>query len=711
MNIGFAARQLSAGCIVGLSTAIYAISYGALLFTGPLTPYVGYAMAAALTTAAIGAVFGWHSEERTFISGPDSNSISVMAAMMMGIALTGASGEHTLNRVMATLCVTSLVCAVVFFLLARFRLAGLIRYIPFSVMAGFLAATGWLMCSGAMNIITGTPLSVQGLESLLANPYRPELLLGVAVAVALHGLSRVASAALLIPSVMLIATAVTHGFLASALCEAPDCTSAQWLFAGMPDTAWTPPWKNPLDWSDARALVALLPSMLMVSFVGLLTILLSLASLELNYKKEFDLNRVLHAHAASVGASALLGGFVGILSIGRTTLNQKVGGGTLSGGIAAAICLAMLLGAANVITHVPRAALGGLVLYLGLGMLRQWVWQQRHATSRDEFMQIVLIVVLVANFGYLIGFAAGVLISCSIFVLTYSKLPLTSVTTTLAVLASSVVRSGQAMAILRQQGERTIVYRLQGYVFFGSANKIDTLFQSLKMEQLDCVILDFSKVSGIDVSAIGVLQRILRRYQSLPLRFYCVYAPGNQSALQSVSADRSASARMSYFSALDDALEAAENSVLSQHAIEAEGEDCFAFLSNVEDRAAFQGYCTAMAVQSGDLLCRDGEFSDAIYFVASGSFNVVKITDTATPRRLAKISAGAMVGEMAFYTGQARTASIIAAVDSRVYTLDNAALKRMRLLAPDMAMRFDDVVIAKLSHALHRANRLAATLG
>ncbi|MES2949304.1 MAG: SulP family inorganic anion transporter [Pseudomonadota bacterium] len=711
MNFGTAARQISAGCIVGLSTVIYAISYGALLFTGPLTPYVGYGIAAALSTAAIGALFGWLSEERTFISGPDSNTISVLVAMMAVIVSTSPPGGHTVSRVIATLCVTSLVCAVVFYLLARFRLAGLIRYIPFSVMAGFLAATGWLMCSGAMHIIAGTPLNLEGLAGLLDNPYRPELVLGLAVVVALHALAPLASAAVLIPVVMLGATLLTHAFLASGVCHTSICSSSAWMFGAMPDVTWLPPWGNPLDWGDLRVLLYMLPSMLMVSFVGLLTILLSLASLELNYQKEFDLNRVLNTHAVSTAASALAGGFVGIISIGRTTLNQQTGGGALSGGIAAAICVAMLLGAANVITYVPKAALGGLVLYLGLGMLKQWLWQQRKPTSRDEFLQIVLIVVLVANYGYLVGFAAGVLIACSIFVLTYSKLPLTSVSTTLAVLASSVVRSDHAMTLLGQQGDRSIVYRLQGYVFFGSANKIDSLFQTLDIASLDCVILDFTKVSGIDRAAVGVLQRILRRYRDQPLRFYFVVARGDHGALQSVAADVAINPRMGFFATLDEALEAAEDCVLDRHATKTDRQDCFEFLENSDDRATFQNYCTARAVKQGELLCGDGDLSDAIYFIAGGSFNVIKPTGTHSGHRLAKISGGAMVGEMAFYTGQARAASIIAVVDSKVYALDNAALKRMRLQDPNMAMRFDHMVIAKLSHALRRANRLSATLG
>ena len=82
MNIATLARQTSAGAIVGLSAVIYSISYGALLFSGPLVGYVGFGITVALITAIIGALFGMFSEEGTFISGPDSNTISVMAGTM-----------------------------------------------------------------------------------------------------------------------------------------------------------------------------------------------------------------------------------------------------------------------------------------------------------------------------------------------------------------------------------------------------------------------------------------------------------------------------------------------------------------------------------------------------------------------------------------------------------------------------------------------------
>lgn len=79
--------------------------------------------------------------------------------------------------------------------------------------------------------------------------------------------------------------------------------------------------------------------------------------------------------------------------------------------------------------------------------------------------------------------------------------------------------------------------------------------------------------------------------------------------------------------------------------------------------------------------------------------------------RLAKFRSGAMVGEMAFCIGEARTASIIADADSRVYLLRREALEAMRAAHPELVTRIGHMVIRKIAHSLTRANKLIATLG
>jgi len=450
--------------------------------------------------------------------------------------------------------------------------------------------------------------------------------------------------------------------------------------------------------------------MLVISFVGTLAILVSLASLERDFKKEFDLNRLLKAHAASTGVSALLGGFVGIVSIGRTSLNRTVGGGATSGVIASVICLAMLVGASGLIAYVPKAVLGALVLFLGLNMLKKWLWDQIFAVNLHELAQIVLIVVLVANYGYLVGFAAGTIISCIVFAVAYSHIPLANLTTDLSALPSSVVRPRQEVEILSARASRTVVYRFEGYIFFGSAKKIDAVFQTMNMEELEAIVMDFSLVNGIDRSAISAFQRILRRYADLPLHFFVVHPVADWDLQRSLLEDGAHHGQLSFFQVLDHALEAAEERVLGSNLLAGYSPGCFDFLDNLDDREVFRSYCDLRRFESGDMLCHEGDLSDAVYFVDSGSFDVIKPFNSKPGRRLAKISVGAMVGEMALYTGKARTASIQATVSSSAYILSKLALARMRGEHPGLVTRFEHMVIRKVSDSLARSNQLITTL-
>jgi sulfate permease, SulP family len=707
---GSLARQVSAGVLVGLSAVIYSISYGAFLFSGPLSSLVGFGITAALITAITGALFGLMSEESSFISGPDSNTISVMVGMLAVFGSLGLPADATLQLAVAALFVTSLVCIAIFLTVAKLNLAELVRYIPFSVMAGFLAATGWLMASGALNIIAGTPLSVAGLEALRSDPARPELLFSFVVVGVLYAFAPRVSSGVLIPVVMFVASILVNLFLASGVCEAAMCSPQRWLFPSLQDTQWLPPWELLSNPPDLQLLLQQLPTMLVVSFVGLLTILLSIASLELNYRREFDLNQMLRAHAATTVFTAFWGGFVGIISIGRTTLNHQAGGGKVSGVVAALMCLAMLFGAGELIAYVPKSALGGLILYLGLNMLKQWLWQQRKTVSREELAQILLILVLVANYGYVVGFAAGVVISCAIFIITYSHIPLTNLSTDLALFSSSVVRPQHQVDLLKAHGGSVRLYRLSGYVFFGSASRIDAVFKKLDANAIEGVILDFSKVSGIDTSAIGVFQRILRRYHGSTVHFYFVHAPANTNSVTAISNDPTASKLVTYYPALDLALEAAEERLIAQHPQDSVTGNCFAFLASEGDRKLFRSYCELRHVTRGELLCKDGDFSNEVYFIEDGSLETIKMLNGEARLRLSKLTQGAMVGEIAFYTGGARTASIQAVMESHIHVLTQAALAKMRIHHPGLATRFDQMVIRRIAAALTRTNRLIATL-
>ena len=709
MNIKNISGQISTGIIVGLSAMVYAISHGALLFSGSLSIFVSIGMTASLITAVICAIGSCFFKEKTFIMGTDTSTVSVMVGSLLVAESLSISQDLAQANLLFILFILSVVSSLIFYLFARLNLANYVRFVPFSVMAGFLASTGWLMCSGALMIISGISLSVSGVQDFLLNPLRPELLAGCIVAAALLGLKKI-SPAILIPLIIIVCTFAAHFFLKSSYCIGLEgiCSPGTWRFPSVSQSSWIPFWQLDFTNVNFETLIQGLPSILVVSFVGVMTILLAVASLELSYKKEFDLNQALRVHAGSSIISGLFGGYLGIISTGRTTLN-KAGGGIISNTVVALICLFMLVGGGELLMLIPRAALGGVILFLGIAMLKNWVWDRRKFLNREELAAIAMILMVVANFGYLTGFWFGVMLACIAFVIACGKSPLTSLRTDLSLFSSSVVRHERQRNIINECGAQSRVFRLIGYIFFGSASNIDLMFQEIEKQNIENILLDFSDVIGIDRSAIGVFHRILQRDKLSKVNFYFVHSERNKDIVRSIVQHTGSGPVVSFYENWDAGLEAIEEAILEKNKYVSATLDCFDFFENLDEQKIVIECCELKSFEVGQVLCKQGDSSSEIYFLKNGSLEIVTEVNGAEVR-LSKLGDGAMVGEMAFYNGDIRSATIRAKAPSQVYVLDNQSLLRLRQSRPELANKLDIFVIKKLANALIRVNKLIASL-
>ena len=689
MNFKSATHQVSTGLIVGLSSIVYAISHGALLFSAGAPNLIAVGMTSALVTAFICAVGSYFFKEKTFVMGTDSSTVSVMAGMVFVLSSYAISPAATQATILTAIFLLSSISGATFYLVARLHLANFVRFVPFSVMAGLLASTGWLMCSGALMIISGISLSAKGVEGVIDNPYRPELLVGIFVAFLLQSFSKKISSAVLIPLVIIFLSVVVHLFIASSYCAVLGdiCSADKWLFSFSSQNAWIPSWQIDAANIDFGALARALPSMFVVAFVGVITILLAVASLELSYKKEFNLNQALKVHAGSTLISAFFGGFLGIISTGRTTLNRIGNGGVISAIIAALLCLLMLVGGGGLLGYIPRAAMGGVILFLGISMLKNWIWDQRKVLERGELVEIGLILIVVANFGYLAGFGLGIAMACIAFVIACSKNPLVSFKTDLSIFSSSVVRHERHRELICREGSQSLIFKLRGYIFFGSASNLELMFHEIEKSDVQNILMDFSEVLGIDRSAVGVFHRILRREKISGANFYFVYSEKNQKIVRTLYPNPASSERIGFYPTLDLGVEAIEEQILAVNQGSIATHSCFDFLNSQTEQDLLIKSCVLKSFVAGEDLCKEGDHSSEIYFIKEGSLEIIKKINGAEIR-LTKLSSGAMTGEM----------------------LDESALRKLRDSNPGLASKFDLYVIKKLTNTLIRANKLIASL-
>jgi sulfate permease, SulP family len=176
-------------------------------------PFLGQGVAAALITTAVTTILvALTGNFPAATAGPVGNTSALLAAMMVTLApvLSAMSPSQALALAVAGLGGAALITGLALFLLGWKRLGKLIRFVPHPVVAGFLAATGWLIISGAIRMATGVPISRATLLSF-AVPHT-SLLLGTTVLwAALWLLTARIKGPLTLPLALVAATAAVHG--------------------------------------------------------------------------------------------------------------------------------------------------------------------------------------------------------------------------------------------------------------------------------------------------------------------------------------------------------------------------------------------------------------------------------------------------------------------------------------------------------------------
>jgi SulP family sulfate permease len=141
--------NLFAGLTAGLVTLIYSISFAALIFSGNLTHFFPQGVGSALIGTTVTAIIVASRSSFPFVlAGPDSNASAILALMASAIA-TSLESPDAAGRLFPTFWVAitlgTILTGLFLFILGRLRLGRWARFIPYPVMGGFLAGTGWLI--------------------------------------------------------------------------------------------------------------------------------------------------------------------------------------------------------------------------------------------------------------------------------------------------------------------------------------------------------------------------------------------------------------------------------------------------------------------------------------------------------------------------------------------------------------------------------------
>ena len=704
-----------AGAIVGIIGTIRAISYAALIFSGPLAENLAIGVGITIfSTAATNAVSAASSALPGMISTPLAALTALMAALAGAIArdlsANSAPPETILTTVLAAIALSSLLTGGFLLTLGRLQLGNKIRLIPYPVVCGFMAGTGWLLVEGAIQVTTERSLTWQGLPGLFAPDviwlWVSALVLGIVLTVVTRRYKHYA----IMPGALVSAIALFY--LPILLLQLPlqEVRAAGWLLGPFPaGDLWQPLQFQDFGNIEWGAIAQQWSLLLSVMLVGLLSLLLSNSGIELALGKDIALNVELESIGLANIVAGLGTGMPGNQALPSTLLASKIGAtNRWPGFISAALCIGVLGFGSSFLEFFPRPILGALLFYLGIALLQERVYRSWFKLSRPDYAIVIVTLVAIAVWGFLAGTIGGFVLAALLFMANYSHLDVAKQVLSGTEVVSNVRRSPQETQWLQDQGDRIHILCLQDYIFFGTA---DYLLRRLR-DRLDAsdrsavkfAVIDFSAVDGIDASGVLSFVKILRLARQR--QFIAVFThlcPDLEAQLRRGGGLEDDETVCRCFPDLDRGLAWCEDRLLETATLDRPvasiGDRLSDFLPG--DRvAAFLPYLQKWEVPAEQ--CLFVGQARGLYFIESGQVSVILELPDGQTKRLETQGPGRVLGEMRFYGKPPLSTHVITDRPSRLYFLDRADFDRMKSADSDLAAALQDYIIGLLCDSLRR---------
>src|SRR5579883_112867 len=717
MHQGTVLPNILAGAITGLVSVTYSLSFAALIFSGHLSDHLSVGMNSALVSATLVAFAVACSSSFTFaIAGPDSNTSAILALMASSITtqlLSQGASARVLPTVWAMLVGSSILSGLFLMGLNYLQLGQFVRFIPYPVIGGFLAGAGWLIIHGGFIVTTGISLEFDTLAHLCQFDTLIHWLPAIGFAVLLKLLLSRYNHYSVMPAFLLAGLVLTYLVLGQMGLSLDEARAQGWLFSvvsiNQQESATGLSFLRQIDW---HVLLKETTSLMAMMAVLAIATLLNATGLELTNQQDVDINRELKACGIANLAAGLGGGMVGYLSFNRSVLNYAAGATSrLSGIVASLMCAIFLILGTTIIGYVPKPLLGGLLFYIGLSSLIEWLYNARKRLPAIEYGLIVLILLIIAGSGFLAGVGAGLVIACLIFAVNYSRTRLIHYETFGVNRPSIFERSFQQQRLLRQEGYRIYILCLQGYIFFGTANAFLNHVRDILARTktpIHYLVFDFHLISGLDSSAVSSFLKLRRVAQQhdVALVFTHLQPDIEQQLIQNGCIKREDDDICRRFPDLDRGIEWCEDQILKATQLRRRRFLPLALqigdllLIPKEDARQFMHYLEPLQISAGQSLFEPGEASDHLYFLENGQVSILSSLANDAPKRLQTLSSGTVLGEIEFYQKTIRSVTAIADKDSSVYCLSRQSLEAMQMHHPRLASAFHQFIAQLMADRL-----------
>ncbi|MBK6359154.1 MAG: SLC26A/SulP transporter family protein [Comamonadaceae bacterium] len=684
-----------------------AIAFGVTVYGAIAPSYAAYgALAGIVGVVVMGLVASWLGGTERLISAPCAPAAAVLSAFAIQMVQRGDSPD----LIVLMLVVIGMLAGLMQAGLGLIGLGGLIKYIPYPVVSGYLTGVGLIIIGSQIPRLLGAPDTLRWWEAL-RDPaiwdWRA-LAIGLTTALVATGAQRVTKK---VPGIIL-------GILAGLL--------AYGLFALFDPSLRVLPGNSLVIGSLAIAgdgflslLVTRWSGISHLGFgliAGMLGVALTLAALlsidtlktcvvlDQLTRSRHEPNRELVGQGIANMVSNALGGLSGAGQMGATLVGLNSGSESRMAGVMAGVfALAAALLFSAFFAWIPVSTLAGILVVIGFRMIDRAPLQFLRARATVLDFGVVATVVAVALTSSLIAAsAAGVALAMVLFVRAQIGSTAVRHKMLLRQSPSSWHRPEPELAILEARGDEAVIFELQGSLFFGNTYQLYTDLEK-EISTRSYVIIDLRRVQSIDVTAAHLFNlirdAIRERGAKLVLSGIQENNPRGRNlheflGLNGLWHARSTTVRQ--FPDLDAAIAWVEDRLLGEAEYSVDGEapmllqdmEIFA-RRKVETLQDLEACMDIRTYQAGDIIYAHGQPGDELYWVRRGSVRLMAQLPLGKRKSVASFGRGDFFGSLAFMDGQPRPNDAVAVTTTELYVLTRAKFNEVtamhKQLAADLA--------------------------
>ncbi|MBI4179001.1 SLC26A/SulP transporter family protein [bacterium] len=688
------------------------IAFGVAIYSalGPEGAGQG-AMAGIIGATVLGIIAPILGGTDRLITAPCAPAVAVMGAMALDLVGRGLAPD----RIVLLMALTALLSGGLQMVYGFIRGGTLIKYIPFSVVTGYLSGVAVLIFLKQLPGLFGFSKSLSLAEGL-ASPDLwkvPGLVVGLATIIIMFLAPKITQK--VPPAILGVFGGIIAYFGLGAFRPEMMTLDGNPMVIGALQSGGG----SFLEGLAARARsmasleagdfhLILLPTLTLSVLMSIDT-LKTCVIVDAMTRSRHKSNRELIAQGVANISSALTGGMPGAGTSGATLVNLASGGRTrLSSVLNGVFVLAAFLLLSRLIAWTPIATLAGVLIVVAWRMFDKHMFRLlKQKSTVLDFCVIAVVIVVAVKVSLVTASGVGIALTIFLFIRDQIKGSVIRRKTYGNQIFSKQKRLREDMAVLEKKGDQTLVCELQGNLFFGTTDRMFTLLEE-DLKTRKYIVLDFQRVQSVDFTGAHMLEQIEARLVESGSVLIFSRIPGDRPGgqnLQSYFSEMGVlkpGGHILAFDQISDALEWVEDQILEKEGLDRAEEQLLDlreidFLKGRREETiqALEACVDRRTYEAGERIFRQGENGDELFLIRRGLVRIV-LNISGKDHHLATFGQGDFFGDMAFLDGGIRSADAVAESKTDLVILSR---KRFDKISEEH-LRLGQQVFAGLARAL-----------